>query len=109
MVMYAKAGIGDPIDSIEYMQIRYGMALWMLQENAGLSFKEARVFLAPDRGESVEHLVKSLKVSKQGIYNLSCSARAKMAKIEDFDAVFNGYTPLVVDINIKSKDYDPLF
>jgi len=109
MVMQAKAAVGEPIDIFEYRQIRYGMALWMLQENAGFSFKEARVFLADERGESVDRLAKELKITKQAVYNLASSARAKIEKIEDLDSVFKGYYPLVVDININGKDYDSLF
>ncbi|MCL2317998.1 MAG: hypothetical protein FWC44_02955 [Methanomassiliicoccaceae archaeon] len=97
------------MEIFEYQQVRYGMALWMLQENAGLSFKEARVFLADERGESVDHLAKELKVTKQAIYNLSSAAKAKIEKIEDLDAVFKGYYPLVVNIYIKGKNYEPLF
>ena len=109
MVIHAKAAVGEPLDFPEYQQIRYGMALWMLQENAGLSYKEARVFLAPERGETVEHLAKTFKMTKQAIYNLSSSARAKIEKIDDLAAVFNGYYPLVVDYNIKKKVVEPFF
>jgi len=103
MVMYAKASAGEPMEIEEFQQIRYGMALWMLQENAGLSYKEARVFLAEERFESVEYLAKALNMTKQGIYNLSSSAKAKMGAIEDFDAVFKGYYPLIVNVNPRGK------
>lgn len=109
MVMYARAKLGEPMDLKEYQQVRYGMSLWMLQENAGLTFKEARVFMANDRLESTEDLAKALGVTKQGIYNLASSARAKMEKYEDYNEVFKGYLPLVADYNIRRKDIGPLF
>jgi hypothetical protein len=109
MVKYAKAKQGEPMEYEEYQQVRYGMALWMLQENAGLSYKEARVFLAEERYESTEHLAKALNMTKQGIYNLASSAREKMEKIEDIDAVFKGYFPLIVDVNPKGKERIPHF
>jgi hypothetical protein len=32
-----------------------------------------------------------------------------MEKIEDFDAVFKGYYPLIVNVNPKGKKRTPLF
>jgi len=109
MVMYAKAKYGEPMDFEEYQQVRYGMSMWMLQEKAGLTFKEARVYMADDRLESTDDLAKALNVTKQAIYNLGSSAKAKMDKIEDYDAVFMGYFPLMVDYGLKRKSKGPLF
>jgi len=109
MVMHAKAKLNEPMDFEEFQQVRYGMALWMLQENAGLTFKEARVFMAGYRHESTEDLAKALNVTKQAVYNLASSARAKIDEIEDLDAVLKGYFPLVVDYGIKRKSSQPLF
>jgi len=109
MVMYAKAKFGEPMDFEEYQQVMYGMCLWMLQENAGLTFKEARVYMADDRVESTEDLAKALHVTKQGIYNLASAAKAKMDKFEDFEPIFKGYYPLVVDYNPRRKNNGPLF
>jgi len=109
MVLYAQAKFGEPMDFREFQQVMYGMALWMLQENAGLSFKEARAYMAGDRNESTEDLAKALGVTKQGVYNLASSARAKMEKFEDLDKVFMGYFPLIVDYSPKRKETVPLF
>jgi len=109
MVMYAKAKLSEPMEFEEFQQVRYGMAIWMLQENAGLTFKEARVFMAGSRHESTDDLAKALGMTKQAVYNLASSARAKIDKIEDLDAVFKGYFPLVVDYGIKRKNPQPLF
>ena len=109
MVMYAKAKFNEPMEFEEFQQVRYGMAIWMLQENAGLTYKEARVFMANTRHESTEDLAKALNVTKQAVYNLASSARAKVDQIEDLDAVLKGYYPMVVDYGIKRKGSEPLF
>ena len=109
MVTHANAKLGEPMDFDEFQQVRYGMTIWLLQENAGLTFKEARVFMADTRQETTEDLAKALKVTKQAVYNLASSARAKMDEIEDLDAVFKGYFPMIVDYGIKRKKSKPLF
>jgi len=97
MVIRAKAKVGEPMEMEEYQQVAYGMTLWMLQENVGLSYKEARAYLAPERYESTEDLIKALKVTEQEVHNLVASAEEKMNKIENWDSVLNGYFPLIVD------------
>ncbi|MCL2295593.1 MAG: hypothetical protein FWC29_00720 [Methanomassiliicoccaceae archaeon] len=109
MVICAKAQFGEPMGFDEFQQVRYGMAIWLLQENAGLTFKEARVFMAGTRQESAEDLSKALNVTKQAVYNLASSAKAKMGEIEDLDSVFKGYFPMIVDYGIKRKGSKPLF
>jgi len=109
MVKYAKAKLDEPMELYEYQQVRYGMCIWLLQEKAGFSFEEARVYMADSRLESAEDLAKTLNVTKQTIHNLASSARAKMDKIEDHDEVFMGYTPLMVDYNHKVRNSGPLF
>ncbi|MDR3206568.1 MAG: hypothetical protein LBT41_05725 [Candidatus Methanoplasma sp.] len=109
MVMDAEFSYGGECSHEEFQQIRYGMALWMLQENGGLSYAEARVYLADDRFESTNDLSKALGVTKATVYNLASSARAKLEKFEDREKLFRGYWPLVVDVNPRSKRSCPLF
>ncbi|MDR0309588.1 MAG: hypothetical protein LBH88_02375 [Candidatus Methanoplasma sp.] len=109
MVMYAKAKFGEPMEIEEYIQVRYGMALWMLQENAGLSYNEARAYLAYERGESTEDVAKALRITKQAVYNLSSSARAKIEEAGELDEVFKGYFPLVINVNPKKRNSGGLF
>jgi len=97
------------MDMHEYQQVRYGMCIWLLQEKAGLSFEEARVYMADDRLESAEDLAKTLNVTKQTVHNLASSAKAKMDKVENRDEVFMGYSPLVVDYSHKGRNSRPLF
>ena len=80
----------------ELTQIRYGMALWLLQENAGLSYKEARAYLADYREETPEYLAKMLGIKKQTVYDLRSSAKRKLdGKI--LDEILMGYTPLIIE------------
>ncbi|MDR3282447.1 MAG: hypothetical protein LBS92_02410 [Candidatus Methanoplasma sp.] len=109
MVMDAKFSYGGDCSHEEFQQIRYGMALWMLQENAGLSYGEARAFLADERLESTADLSKALGVAKATVYNLASSARAKLEKFDDLEEVFKGYWPLVADVNPRKKKSCPLF
>jgi len=109
MIKHAKAVFGEAMEFWEYQQVMNGMSLWMLQENAGLSFKEARVYMADSRFESTDDLANTLNVTVQDICDLASSAKAKMKKVEDFEAVFKGYFPLVVDYNPKRKNSELLF
>jgi len=101
MVMYAKAKLNEPMGLSEFQQIRRGMSIWMLQENAGFTFKEARVLMTDRRLESAEDLAKILGVTKQELSDIENSARAKIDGIKDLDAALNGYFPLVIDYSIR--------
>ena len=96
--------MGNPaVSSTEIYQIRYGMAMWLLQENGGLSYNEARVYLANSRNESNEQLAKALKVNKQTIYDLRRSAKEKLDG-RLMDDIYMGYTPLIVEVSGPTKD-----
>ena len=97
MVMYAKADLYEPMSLSEFQQVRRGMSIWMLQENAGFTFKEARVLMTDCRSESEEDLAKILEVTKQELLDVKNSAIAKMEGIKDLDATLKGYFPLIID------------
>ena len=97
MVERTELYMGNPsVSSTEIYQIRYGMSIWLLQENAGLTYGEARVYLAHTRNESTEQLAEALKVSKQTVYGLRRSARIKLdGKL--LDDVVMGYIPGIME------------
>jgi len=95
--MYAKAKFNEPMGLSEFQQVRRAMSIWMLQENAGFTFKEARVLMTDRRFESEEDLAKILDVTKQEIIDIENSARAKVGRINDLDATLKGYFPMAID------------
>jgi hypothetical protein len=104
--------IRSRIGTTEFAQIRYGVALWLLQEKAGLSYKEARVFLAHSRHETTEHLMESLGISRNTIYGLRRSAKKKVEKCNpapDLSDLLHGYVPIVLETNIRVGNPPPLF
>jgi len=103
MVMYAKADLYEPMSLSEFQQVRRGMSIWMLQENAGFTFKEARVLMIDIRSESEEDLAKILDVTKQEILDIRKSAIAKIEGIRDLDATLKGYLPLVIDYGKRNN------
>jgi hypothetical protein len=109
MVYIPEGAPGEPMDFEEYRKVRYGMALWMLQENAGLSYKEARVYLAEGRSESMEHLAESLDCTVEDICRFSSTAEAKMKNVKDINAVYRGYYPISMDRRSSRKGGVPFF
>jgi hypothetical protein len=109
MVRYARAKYGELMDTYEYWQIRYGMALWMLQENAGLSYEEARAYLAEDRFESVEHLADALDCKTEEVQKLFSVAEEKINTSGGIEAAFQGRFPLMVFAGPLKKDSTPFF
>jgi len=89
--------MGNPaVSSTEIYQIRYGMGIWLLQENAGLTYKEARAYLANMRNESTEQLAEALDVNTQTVYDLRRSAKMKLdGKL--LDDVLMGYNPMTME------------
>jgi hypothetical protein len=103
MVERTNLHIGDPAVSMKEMnQIRYGVAMWLLQENAGMSYKEARVFLSGSRNENTEQLAEALGITIGRVYNLRKSAREKLEG-KSFDDIVMGYYPLMPEVSGPSK------
>jgi hypothetical protein len=55
----------------------YAMNLWMLQEKAGLSFKEARVHLSNNR-EFFCNIAEEYGITTQAVYNIQRRAEKKI-------------------------------
>jgi hypothetical protein len=97
MIERTEIHMGHPnVSSTEIYQIRYGMGIWLLQENAGLTYNEARTYLSGMRNESDDQLAEALNVKKSTVYCLRASARKKLdGKL--LDDILMGYTPMAME------------
>lgn len=84
----------------EDVQVTYAVALWLLQERAGLTYREARVLLAGFRNENTCDLVQGLGITDQAVYNLKQRAKNKIAasKMTE-DEILSGYFPHSLDVS----------
>jgi len=112
-------------DTTELIQITYGVSFWLLQERARFTYKEATVFLAPYRHESLDDLAERFKVSKKKIKKIRKSAYKKLKMFEGRKKVMMGYEPPIVTfeppnaeiccmmrkkgMTVPALDYKPLF
>lgn len=80
------------VDAERKLKIRYCTRLWLLQEIAGCTFPEARIFLHRERNESPERLMEIYSLDRDSYEELFDSAKRKVAE-SDGD-VFRGYGPM---------------
>ena len=70
----------------EYVGLeKYALAIYRLQNEAGLTFKEARAVLTPD--EADEELREEWGCSIENVYNLARKGWAKLDKYADGDGL----------------------
>ena len=65
-----------PVSDLRFMD--YAFLVWYVEENAGLTYKEARVILRDIRGESVSDLAELFGCSAQAIHNFDRKAMKKL-------------------------------
>lgn len=65
-----------PVSDLKMMD--YAFLVWYMEENAGLTYKEARVILRDFRGESVSDLAKLFECTMQGIHNFDRKGMKKL-------------------------------
>jgi DNA-binding CsgD family transcriptional regulator len=82
------------------------MGIWLLQENAGMSYKEARVYLSFMRNESNQQLAETLGVSVRTIQRLHRSAAEKLDG-KSLENILAGYMPMVMET--AGPDRSPFF
>lgn len=85
-----------PISNSEYALdelalIRYSVRIWLLQENAGLDYLEASVFLKHERPDSFDSLEIRHNLSKEELDKLMSSAKEKFERASENTDVFMGY------------------
>lgn len=67
-----------PVSDLRMMN--YAFLVWFMEENAGLTYKEARVVLRDIRGESVSDIAELFGCTTQAIHNFD---RKGMKKLVD--------------------------
>ena len=65
-----------PVADLRFMD--YAFLVWYMEENAGLTYKEARVILRDIRGESVSDLAELFGCTTQAIHNFDRKAIRKL-------------------------------
>ena len=75
-------------------KIRYCIRMWLLQEIAGCTFLEARVFLRRERNEIPEKLMEAYNLSDEEYSAIEQSAHDKVSKADSEGNLFRGYGPL---------------
>ena len=65
-----------PVSDLKMMN--YAFLVWFMEENAGLTYKEARVVLRDIRGESVSDLAELFGCTTQAIHNFDRKGMKKL-------------------------------
>ena len=91
----------------EFRMFRYTHRLWLLQENADLTFVEARIYLHKERCESLEKLSKEFDIEITDEYYEEIVK--KVEEIEKTKDIFLGYTPLQCPEDESEKWKDMFF
>lgn len=100
---------GEDLTPAELVLLRYATRCWILQEYAGLSFEDARIYLAGEPPFSHEILEKELNLSMEGICARQKILKMKVSEIESEKDLFYGFTPLSDEIlkNTPSRPWPP--
>ena len=75
-------------------KVRYCTRLWLLQEIAGCTFLEARVYLRRERNETVASLAEIYSIAEDEVMAAAASAEGKAAEAEAKGDLFHGYEPM---------------
>lgn len=76
------------------LKIRYCTRLWLLQEIAGCTFEEARIYLRRERNETPENLMEIYSLDTDAYAGLLASAERKVVDAESQGDLFKGYKPM---------------
>lgn len=75
------------------LKVNYCIRLWLLQEIAGCTFVEGRLFLKDERKESIETICNEHRLEISEGEKLLESAKKKVSDIGE-DRIFHGYTAI---------------
>lgn len=76
------------------LKIRYCTRMWLLQEIAGCTFMEARIYLRRERNETREKLMGIYSLDEDSYAGLLASAERKVAEAGSEGDLFRRYTPI---------------
>ena len=75
-------------------KVRYCIRMWLLQEIAGCTFMEARIYLRRERNETPDKLMETYSLDAEEYSAVELSAQEKVSKAESEGDLFKGYGPL---------------
>ena len=84
--------------------IRYCMRMWLLQEIAGCTFIEARIYLRKERNETPEKLMADYSISLDEYTKIEKTAISKMQAFSEAE-LFRGYSAIYPNEDEKSESW----
>ena len=78
-------------------KLNYCTRFWLIQERAGCTFLEARVYLRRERCESDGFLRDLYSLSEEELLRLERAAERKIREAQAVREVFYGYEPMFPD------------
>ena len=94
---------GEDLTKDELIMARYATRCWLLQECGGLTFEEARIYLAGEPPFPIESVMEELKLSREEIERRQTELKEKISETERTKEVFYGYT--AIEINSAPNRY----
>lgn len=94
---------GEDLTKDELIMLRYATRCWLLQECGGLTFEEARIYLAGEPPFPIESVMEELKLSREEIERRRTELKEKISETERTKEVFYGYT--AIENDFKPKRY----
>lgn len=100
---------GEELTRDELVMLRYATRCWIVQEYAGLSFEDARIYLAGEPPFAIPILEKELKKTAEEIIARQEILKQHVSEIELEKDLFYGFTPLSDEIlkNTPLKPWPP--
>ena len=94
---------GEDLTKDELIMVRYATRCWLLQECGGLTFEEARIYLAGEPPFPIESVTEELKLSREEIERRQIELKCRISELERTKEVFYGYT--AIEINSAPNKY----
>ena len=92
---------GEDLTEDELVMLRYATRCWLLQECGGLTFEEARIYLAGEPPSPIESVTEELKLSHEEIERRQIELKCRISELERTKEVFYGYTAIEKDFKPK--------
>lgn len=86
---------GEDLTKDELILLRYATRSWLLQEYGGLTFVEARIYLAGEPPFSIDSVLVDLDLSIDELRKRQSMLKDRISELERTKEVFYGFTALV--------------
>ena len=94
---------GEDLTKDELIMLRYATRCWLLQECGGLTFEEARIYLAGEPPFPIESVTEELKLSREEIELRQTELKEKISETERTKEVFYGYTAIEDESELNKR------